>query len=273
MMFAISWQLAVMTLLFFPILHFSAQSTIRKIKESSGGLSSESNLLGRNISNALSSISLVKLYGQEEMESERFNKKSNELLAVENKIAIGVEMLAPIRDFVVLISISLLIAMIWYVRADSNAVGVGKYLVFILVLRRSASLFGSINQSLAHLAEVDGPLREINDVVVEGPKTQIIHSGERTFRSFEHKIEIRDLNFNYSSDKIGLKGINLTIKKGEFIAIVGRSGAGKTTLMNILARYYDCPEGAVFVDGVDIRNYSNLSWRFDQRKLTLWTKA
>ena len=84
----------------------------------------------------------------------------------------------------------------------------------------------------------------------------IVASGDRTFGGLEHEIEVSHLNFRYVQGPEALRDLNATIAAGKVTAIVGSSGAGKTTFVDLLARFYDCEPGTILLDGTDIREYS-----------------
>ena len=84
----------------------------------------------------------------------------------------------------------------------------------------------------------------------------IVRSGEKTFGGLEHEIEVSKLHFRYSQATEALQDLNATIPAGKVTAIVGSSGAGKTTFVDLLARFYDCEPGTILLDGTDIREYS-----------------
>lgn len=260
MMFVISWHLTIFTMLVFPTLHFLAEGRISRIRKTSQSMAASTSTLGRKISNALASIPLVKLYGTEEKEEHAFFEVSKRIQTSEDEIDKLALMLEPLRDSVVLICIALLVAFIWIVSAATNAIGVGKYLVFILLLKRSARFFGALNSSRANFAEIFGPLTQIEEILYKKHQTYSVPSGHLIFDKLKTPIEIKNLNFNYPDKSLSLNNISISIKNGKTLAIVGRSGAGKTTLINLIARFYDCPEDSIIVNGKDLRSYTLGSW-------------
>ena len=85
--------------------------------------------------------------------------------------------------------------------------------------------------------------------------------GKKVFKSLERKIEFKNLNFSYVKEVGVLKDITFSIEEGKLTAIVGPTGVGKTTLIDLLLRYYDCPPSSIFMDGIDIRNFTLSSLR------------
>src|SRR5207302_2071017 len=86
--------------------------------------------------------------------------------------------------------------------------------------------------------------------------------GAPALRPFQSTIEFRDVGFGYDEESVRiLRGVSFTVDAGQMVAIVGRSGAGKTTLVNLLPRFYDVTSGSILIDGVDIRHVSLKSLR------------
>jgi len=112
-----------------------------------------------------------------------------------------------------------------------------------------------INGHRAHLAIESGRILAVNDIL-ENTDKYFVTDGTKEFKLFERKIEFRKLNFSYGGGRNILKNIDTTIEKGKMTAVVGPTGSGKTTLINLVLRFYDCPSGTIFVDGEDIRNFT-----------------
>jgi ATP-binding cassette subfamily B protein len=92
-------------------------------------------------------------------------------------------------------------------------------------------------------------------------KTAVADSGKDVFQIIEGKVELRNLNFGYKSERTILKGLNLTLEPGTTLALVGASGAGKSTITKLLFRFYDPQDGGIFIDGQNIRNVAQQSLR------------
>ena len=259
-MLVISWKLFLVAVVMFPILHYLAHSQVRKIRTSSHKLAGHNLELGKKISNSLSVIPIVKLYANEDRENKAFRNHSLLIRETQDEASKLRLLLQPIKDYVVLVSLAILLMFTWVISLSSGGVGVGKYLVFILILKRSARFFGSINNIRACFAEIAGPLSQIEEVLNSDPSLYIVSSGEVEFETLDSPIVIDDLSFSYPGKKNAIESLSLSIENGKTLAIVGRSGSGKSTLINILARYYECSHNSIFINGVDIKDYKTSSW-------------
>jgi ATP-binding cassette, subfamily B, bacterial MsbA len=134
------------------------------------------------------------------------------------------------------------------------------YIVFFLLLRQNSRNLGTFNQIRASLAQVRGALDKVAFIFDDKDK-HFIPEGKRELKGLEKGIEFKNLSFSYPAKKETLKDISLYIPRGKATAIVGETGSGKTTLINLIMRLYDTGPGTLFVDGVDIRDFSLKSLR------------
>ena len=145
---------------------------------------------------------------------------------------------------------------------SSTRVGVAlnsSYLVFFAVLRRVLASLGVVTSFQSSIASVLGPLRTIKKIFDERKiyteKIEGIYLDK-----FEKEIEIRNLSFQYS-DRAVLDAVSFKIEKGQMVAIVGKTGSGKSTVAQLLMRFYDPPRDAVFIDDKDVLDLQIGSWR------------
>ncbi|MCJ8346807.1 ABC transporter ATP-binding protein/permease [bacterium] len=140
----------------------------------------------------------------------------------------------------------------------ANTMSIGKLIMFLEFssqmtrpLFAVSENFNNIQRALVSLTRVFGLLDEKPDV----------DTGEKLTKVFDSKIEFKDVDFFYNEDKKVLKNINLTIHRGEKIALVGPSGGGKSTIASLLCRFYDPTVGKILVDGKDLREVHVSTWR------------
>tara|TARA_B100000959_G_C14839507_1_gene565407 strand:- start:159 stop:1040 length:882 start_codon:yes stop_codon:yes gene_type:complete len=118
----------------------------------------------------------------------------------------------------------------------------------------------NINTQRHALANTLGPVENAFQTLDEIPKWMKIKSGEKIFTELKESIQLKNVNFSYDKTSV-LKNINLKIKKGEMVAIVGASGTGKSTLADLFLRFYDPSSGDMKIDGVDIKDFDIASLR------------
>jgi len=254
-MFSIEARLTILILLILPLLHSSARWLISKIKRSSSVYASFSQRINEQIFNILSCVPLVKIYAREEREKEAFSKLSDNLRRAEFSIDKKTQLVKPLNEILVLVIVILFISLMTFMVTKEKIGQVSSFLVFFIVLKRASNSFYFLTIVKNSLAAISGPVAEIKKIFNDEGKFFVTH-GEKTFPGLRSAIELKNLTFSYIDDIKVLKGINFTIEKNKITALVGPSGAGKTTLVNLILRFYDCQSSAIFVDGVDIKNFS-----------------
>ena len=199
----------------------------------------------------LSGIRVVKAFGQEDKEVGRFSKASRDFadLAARNERMWNT--LFPVLGFLVGLGGYLTT---WY-GGTSILAGTMTLGDYFLYSSYAGMIYGPLNflmQFPRHFAEVLTSAGRIYEVLEEVP--DVAEARDSRDRTIEGRVELRDVSFGYRSYEPVLRHIDLTVEAGEMIGIVGLSGMGKSTLINLVLRFYDADEGQVLVDGTDIRD-------------------
>lgn len=210
------------------------------------------------LADTIPGVRVVKAFAQENRESARFKLANKHNLAVNDKINKIWSVFAP--SISLMTEIGLLVVWgfgIWLVSQSEITVGVLIAFVsyisrfygrldsmsrIVSVTEKSASAAKRIFDILDHVSSVPEPTQPVQLKTVQG------------------RIDIQDVSFRYGNREVN-KGINLTIEPGEMIGLVGHSGSGKSTLVNLICRFYDVSEGAIKVDGVDVRSLPVAQYR------------
>lgn len=254
-MFAISWRLTLIVLLTFPAFHYSVSWLIRKIKKGSAYLMESSVAISRNISNTLSVIPLIKSYQSEEKEKSWFGRASDQLRGIMFSMNKKQSLIPPLQEMISASMLIILIAAMAFLLVGAKAGNIGGYMVFLLLIRRVAVNFGSFGMIRGSFAGLQGPLQEVSRVFDDNDKF-FVRCGSKEFSGLKENITFDNLTFSYPGGITALHDINISIRKGLMTAVVGASGAGKTTLISLVMRFYDIPPGKIKIDGVDIRDFS-----------------
>ncbi len=259
MLFLISIKLTLFVFMIFPILHFSLSRLISKLRSSSNAFAGTYSILGKKISNSINCIPLVKAYCTEDYEMRSFTTTSNSIKDQQYKIDKGMLLISPLQEIIMLIFTFTLVGIIAYVASTDGTSNIAQYGVFIIILRRASGLFGVVNQLRTSFASLNGPLVELLKVFEPQDKF-CIESGPIKMSKFQKGIEFRNMEFSFPSGNKVLRDVSFEIVKGTTTAVVGQSGSGKSTIINLLMRFYDCPENSIIVDGMDIRDLSLECW-------------
>ncbi|MCC0649124.1 ABC transporter ATP-binding protein [Clostridioides sp. ZZV15-6598] len=252
MMFTINAYMAFIALFIIPISYFVSKFIVNK---SQNRFSLQQNALGKlngKVQEMYTGFNEIKLYGKEEDSIEEFKKVNQELCENGFKAQFISSMMNPMVSLVTYFGIAA-VAVVGSIYAVSGGITVGNLQAFVRYiwqinqpLSQMTQLSTVIQSSFAAIERVFEILDEEEEIPdVENPVKIENVQGNVTF---EH------VNFGYGESETLIEDLNVEIKSGQMVAIVGPTGAGKTTLINLLMRFYDVKGGAIKVDGVDIRN-------------------
>lgn len=248
----INFGLALITLCPLPFIAFS----VFRVQERLGRGFSLGNRAWADMTSVLADtipgIRVVKAFAQEEREVQRFRRSNDRVLKVNNQVN---KVWAYFTSVVVLLT-DLGVLVIWFFGVRmvmGHSITVGVLTTFVAYISRFYGRLDSMSRMVSATQRAAASAQRVFGVLDRVPKVaeakDPIHPGR-----LEGGIEIHQVSFRYGTRPI-LKNLNLSIRPGEMIGLVGQSGAGKTTLINIVCRFYDVSEGAILVDGVDIRSY------------------
>ncbi|HEX8516583.1 MAG TPA: ABC transporter transmembrane domain-containing protein [Bacteroidia bacterium] len=253
----ISPQLTLMMLMIVPIVAVAAVIFGRFIRKTSKEVQekiAESNTV---IEETLQGISNVKAFANEFFENLRYSKSTEEI--VKNAIH-GGKLRGAFASFIIFCLFGSIVAVIWYgvYLASKGELNSSSLVAFILYSAFVGASFGGIAELYAQIQKAIGSLERVFEILDEKPEILEISEYKEITSRIEGAVEFENLAFTYPSRKEiqVLKSINLSVKKGETIAIVGPSGSGKSTIVGLLLRFYDPESGAILIDGKDARQYS-----------------
>ena len=254
----ISWQLTLFTILFVPGFGWFMGKVGRKLKAQS----TEAQTLWSDtmslVEETLGGLRIIKAFCAESKMNKRFDQVNSDYRNNIMRVNIRQQMAHPMSEFLGTI---LIVVVLWFggiLVLDYGRID-GPTIIFYLVmlysiinpLKEFSKASYNIPKGLASMDRIDKILQaevEIKDK--ENPKH---------IQSFEHQIEFRHVSFAYNDNKSGeliyvLKDINLVIPKGKTVALVGQSGSGKSTMVDLIPRYYDVQEGEVLIDGINVKD-------------------
>lgn len=254
-----SWQLTLATVAIFPLAHYASVIFTRRLgQQSLTHQTSLANLSGKAY-DLLTCIPLIKGYAKEEEEKRLFDEVSNAEISTALDKAKSELFVTPIEEICQTTALLLAAVALAYVGAHQH-LDASRILVFFFMTNRAASLVNALNSFNVTIAGIEGPLRAIEELL--SPKDKfIVPEGNRTFNGLQRCIEFRHLEFSYLPQEHVLRDVSFSLRKGQMLAVVGATGAGKTTLVNLLLRFYDCPPASILLDGVDIRDFTIRSLR------------
>lgn len=259
-MLVVSWQLTFAVILIFLVLHFSVRGLIRKIKHSSTAFSTFFRNINASLISTLSCLPLVRAQNNEKDEYRKFAALSEQV--AETQLAMDKKQIltGPVQEILTVVLMVAFVTTAAFLHRNQFSGLMASFLIYFYILQTSLRLFRGFNLAKADFAKIHGPLNEFLDVIDDHDKS-IPSNGSRLFTGLQQSIRFSHLNFSYTPGVPVLRGVNLEIRKGQITVITGSTGAGKTTLVSLLLRFYDCPPDSLFIDGRDIKEFNIQSLR------------
>jgi len=248
----ISWELTIFTIVFVPIFGWFMGFVGRKLKQRSlkaQGLWSDTM---SQVEETLSGLRIIKAFCAEEKMNNRFDRVNTAYRNDIMKVNIRQTMAHPMSEF---LGTVMIIVVMWFggsLVLSGHSITGPTFIYYLVILYsiiqplKDFSKAGyNIPKGLASMERIDKILMAENNIREVAQPQHI--------SSFEHQIEFRNVSFRYGDGPWVLKNINLIIPKGKTIALVGQSGGGKSTLVDLIPRYYDVQEGEVLIDGINVK--------------------
>lgn len=258
-MLKISLELTLFVFIFIPISGFIISKIGKSLKAKSTKAQQENGYLISIVEETLSGLKVVKSYNSEGYFKTLFNNSITRLLNLDNSIGKKNNLASPMSEFMGIVVIAILL---WY---GGNLVLVDKTLngaLFIVYLGLAYNILTPAKSISKASYQVKNGLAAAERVfeVLEVENTIADNPNSIKKQTFEDKIVLANINFRYEEENV-LKNFSLEVPKGKTVALVGQSGSGKSTIANLLTRFYDVNEGKITIDGIDIKDIEMKSLR------------
>ena len=258
---AISWQLTLFTLLVVPFMAFGIGRIGKKLKQKSLFAQSKWSDGISQIEETLGGLRIIKAFIAEKKMDKRFEKVNNEYRNASMRVAIRQSAAHPVSEF---LGTCMIVVVLWFggylIFSGNSPIDASTFIYYLVILYtilqplKDLSKAGySIQKGMASMERINKILNAENNIKeVENPQT---------ISELKESIELRNVCFSYNESKQVLSNINLVVPKGKTIALVGQSGSGKSTMVDLIPRYHDVSSGQILIDGQDIRQLSIQSLR------------
>jgi subfamily B ATP-binding cassette protein MsbA len=262
-------RLAWVLLLFVPVVLSSARRIGRSVRQTTRRGQDKLAEIQNILHETITGNGIVKAFGMEVWEMRRFRRAASRLLHANLKSVRVQAISSPLMDLIASCAIALLLYL-GRIRIQHQAMTAGSFITFLIAVftlydpvRKLAGFYNSFQQALGASEEIF-KFMDAQDDVREKKRALVL-------KGFSESIRFQNAGFAYSTEegtKQVLSAINLDVQRGEVIAFVGPSGAGKSTLVNLLPRFFDVNEGAITIDGHDLRDVTIASLREQIGKVT-----
>ena len=259
LMFNLHWKLSLLTLITMPLVAKAMDLFGKKLKRTSGIMQERAADITAVLQETISSVRVIKSFVREEYEIARFVKENYANFRAQMKNAQVMATLTPVIELIAAIGVTFLI---WYggfevINGNLTAGALIAFLVYATNLanpiKRLSRIYGNVQKAMAAAERVFSVLDEEIEIKEKDNATEL--------KAVIGKVDFKAVTFKYNENEVILKDINLEVKAGQMVAIVGPSGAGKTTIVNLLPRFYDPVAGNIYIDDVNIADVTLASLR------------
>jgi len=258
-MFSVDWQMSLVVVFVFPAVGIAVRNLGRRSRKSSTATQEETGTLTTILNEALEGARLVKAYGMEDFETAKASRSVERRLSHIMKVIRARSATSPATEALGGVAVGAAIYYGgWRISHGSMTPGdFGAFIISLLMayqpLRSLASLNSTLQEGLAAAQRLFAVV-DIEPSIKDRP-------GARIFQPAGGAIRFEGVEFSYASDMPALRGVTLTVPAGKKVALVGASGAGKSTILNLIPRFYDVDTGRVSIDGQDVREVTLASLR------------
>ena len=258
MVLVLNLQLGVIVVISIPITYLSARFIVKKsqpyFKQQADALGAMNGFVQEN----LTGFNILKLYVREESSQEDFRQITQNLQKVGFKASFISGLMMPVLNVISDLTY-LLLALLGGLQVIAGRLTVGNMQAFVQYVWQINQPIQNLTQLAGQLQSAKSSLDRIFQVLDEAD--EVNDETEKLDQDLTGQVSFKDVDFQYVAAKPLIRNFNLEVKPGEMVAIVGPTGAGKTTLINLLMRFYDVTKGAITVDGHDIRHLSRQDYR------------
>ena len=258
MVLYLNLSLALLVIISIPLTYFAANFILKK---SQPYFKKQADILGEMngfVQENLSGFNVLKLYGREEASSQYFEAITQNLQEVGFKASFISGLMMPVLNAISDLTY-LIVAILGGLQVISGQLTIGNMQAFVQYVWQVSQPIQNLTQLAGQLQSAKSSLDRVFQVLDEADEVNDV--SERLEHDLTGQVSFHDVDFQYVADKPLIRNFNLEVKPGEMVAIVGPTGAGKTTLINLLMRFYDVTKGAITVDGHDIRDLCRQDYR------------
>jgi ABC-type multidrug transport system fused ATPase/permease subunit len=251
------WRLALACLAVTPLVVVTILRFSSRMRGAVDERQIQAGVLNATVQENITGIRVVKAFAMEEAETDKFRRENQQMRAKNLKVA---RLQAILHPFLVLCSSLGVAVILWYggIRVSSGDLSFGTFVAFMSYLALLNWPLWMLAPNTNQIRQAQGSVKRLLNLLNQPETISGPADGGKILEKVAGRIEFHNVCFGYGEPAV-LQGINLTVDVGETVAIIGLTGSGKTTLTNLIPRFYDPRQGSITVDGLDLREL-NLGW-------------
>ena len=258
-MFLISPKLSIFVIVFIPICGFVISLVGKSLRRKSLKVQKEQGQFISLVDETLSGMKILKIFNAEEKFQKKFTNSTIRFYKFSNSVLNRKNLASPLSEF---LGITAIAGVLWVggmMVLKENSLDASAFIVYLGLAYNILTPAKSLSRATYKVKKATAAAERIFDVI---DNDTIISENKNAIEinSFDHNIEIKNMSFSYENDVV-INNLNLTIPKGSSVALVGQSGRGKSTLANLICRFYDTQKGEICFDNTDIKNLKKESLR------------
>ena len=258
---AISWQLTLFVLLVVPLLAWGIGSVGKKLKAKSLTMQARLSDSMSQIEETLGGLRIIKAFIAEKKMQQRFDTVNNEYRRLACRVGIRQSAAHPVSEF---LGTVMIVVVLWFggwlIFNGKSSIDANIFIYYLVIMYSTLQPIKDLSKASYAIQKGLASMERINRILAapnpikEAPDAQ-------TIDNLNDSIELHGVSFSYNDEREVLHDVNLTVKKGQTIALVGQSGSGKSTLVDLIPRYHDVGGGSITIDGKDVRGLTISSLR------------
>lgn len=253
MMIAISWQLTVFVLILLPLAGLCMGRVGRRLKRTSLELQNQWGALLSNIEETLGGLRIIKAFNAEGKITGRFHRGTQEFYRLSNRVARRQSLAHPMSEFLGTATIAIVL---WFggtlIISGHSSIDAPSFIYYMVIFYSIINPAKDLSKAAYTIQKGMASMERVDKILdAENPITDPVNPESPV--PFRGQVEYKGVSFSYDKETPVAVDINLTIRPGETVALVGASGSGKSTVADLLPRFYDVDRGSITIDGTDIR--------------------
>lgn len=260
LMFILSWQLTLIALFLGTVAMTLMSLYLKSLSVHGGQQADASRRLTSAVQENLSAIHLIQANCKEEAQLSDMRRLIEDHMVTSNHVGFRRQWVQPITEGLGIIVIALLLLSAYVILPQSDALALAQLLPFLYILLRAITTLKLLNDCRGNIKS-RWPYARMVYELVQGDDKPLIADGDQDFAGLQQAISFSDVTFSYDGEKTVLEQVDFSIPKGKTTAIVGKSGSGKSTVINLLLRFYDPEHGVIHIDEQRLKDLKLTSYR------------